>query len=164
MTIPDSSSPPAQPRTHHVHGPLTSLFVAVSSFLPTRASRSFASSPPCCIVARVIGSRSTEWRNARDNLAPEIAPAARQDGNICVSPGPVPDRACNQPIGLDRRKTDILYSQQTDQDTVYEQDLLRDAGSVKPWLAYVEFKQQHGTLYEQAFVRCFPSVVSATRS
>jgi pre-mRNA-splicing factor SYF1 len=35
---------------------------------------------------------------------------------------------------------------------VYEQDLLRDAGSVKPWLAYIEFKQQHGTLYEQAFV------------
>ncbi|KAJ5832396.1 hypothetical protein N7474_000707 [Penicillium riverlandense] len=40
----------------------------------------------------------------------------------------------------------------TDQDTVYEQDLLRDAGSVKPWLAYIEFKQQHGTLYEQAFI------------
>ncbi|PLB42068.1 mRNA splicing protein SYF1 [Aspergillus candidus] len=39
-----------------------------------------------------------------------------------------------------------------DQDTVYEQDLLRDAGSVKPWLAYIEYKQQHGTLYEQAFV------------
>jgi hypothetical protein len=32
--------------------------------------------------------------------------------------------------------------------------LLRDAGSVKPWLAYIEFKQQNGTLYEQAFVRC----------
>jgi len=44
-------------------------------------------------------------------------------------------------------------SLKTDQDTVYEQDLLRDAGSVKPWLAYIEFKQQHGTLYEQAFVR-----------
>ncbi|KAJ5122309.1 hypothetical protein N7526_009246 [Penicillium atrosanguineum] len=40
----------------------------------------------------------------------------------------------------------------TDQDTVYEQDLLRDAGSVKPWLAYIEWKQQHGTLYEQAFI------------
>ncbi|PKY03614.1 pre-mRNA splicing factor syf-1 [Aspergillus campestris IBT 28561] len=39
-----------------------------------------------------------------------------------------------------------------DQDTVYEQDLLRDAGSVKPWLAYIVYKQQHGTLYEQAFV------------
>ncbi|OJJ50936.1 hypothetical protein ASPZODRAFT_11777 [Penicilliopsis zonata CBS 506.65] len=39
-----------------------------------------------------------------------------------------------------------------DQDTVYEQDVLRDAGSVKPWLAYIEYKQQHGTLYEQAFI------------
>ncbi|EHA18918.1 hypothetical protein ASPNIDRAFT_49828 [Aspergillus niger ATCC 1015] len=40
-----------------------------------------------------------------------------------------------------------------DQDTVYEQDLLRSPGSIKPWLAYIEYKQQHGTLYEQAFVR-----------
>ncbi|KAB8073975.1 hypothetical protein BDV29DRAFT_174403 [Aspergillus leporis] len=39
-----------------------------------------------------------------------------------------------------------------DQDTVYEQDLLRDPGSIKPWLAYIEYKQQNGTLYEQAFV------------
>ncbi|KAJ5563561.1 hypothetical protein N7535_008725 [Penicillium sp. DV-2018c] len=40
----------------------------------------------------------------------------------------------------------------TDQDIIYEQDLLRDTSSVKPWLAYIEFKQQNGTLYEQAFV------------
>ncbi|KAF7115728.1 hypothetical protein CNMCM5793_003231 [Aspergillus hiratsukae] len=39
-----------------------------------------------------------------------------------------------------------------DQDTVYEQDLLRAPGSIKPWLAYIEYKQQNGTLYEQAFV------------
>ncbi|EAW13057.1 mRNA splicing protein SYF1 [Aspergillus clavatus NRRL 1] len=39
-----------------------------------------------------------------------------------------------------------------DQDTVYEQDLLRDAGSIKPWLAYIEYKQQNGTLYERAFI------------
>ncbi|PYH44549.1 mRNA splicing protein SYF1 [Aspergillus saccharolyticus JOP 1030-1] len=39
-----------------------------------------------------------------------------------------------------------------DQDTVYEQDLLRNPGSIKPWLAYIEYKQQNGTLYEQAFV------------
>ncbi|PYH96296.1 pre-mRNA splicing factor Syf-1 [Aspergillus ellipticus CBS 707.79] len=39
-----------------------------------------------------------------------------------------------------------------DQDTVYEQDLLRNPGSIKPWIAYIEYKQQHGTLYEQAFV------------
>ncbi|KAH2125492.1 pre-mRNA-splicing factor syf1 [Aspergillus fumigatus] len=39
-----------------------------------------------------------------------------------------------------------------DQDTVYEQDLFRAPGSIKPWLAYIEYKQQNGTLYEQAFV------------
>ncbi|OJJ81356.1 mRNA splicing protein SYF1 [Aspergillus glaucus CBS 516.65] len=39
-----------------------------------------------------------------------------------------------------------------DQDTVYEQDLIRDPGSIKSWLSYIEYKQQHGTLYEQAFV------------
>jgi hypothetical protein len=42
--------------------------------------------------------------------------------------------------------------EKADQDTVYEQDLLRNPGSIKPWLAYIEYKQQNGTLYEQAFV------------
>ena len=37
-------------------------------------------------------------------------------------------------------------------DTIYEQDIIRDPGSVKPWLAYAEFKHQHGSLLEQAFV------------
>ena len=37
-------------------------------------------------------------------------------------------------------------------DTIYEQDIIRDSGSVKPWLAYAEFKHQHGSLLEQAFV------------
>lgn len=41
---------------------------------------------------------------------------------------------------------------QSNEDTIYEQDILRDPGSVKPWLSYIEYKQQHGTLYEQAFV------------
>lgn len=40
----------------------------------------------------------------------------------------------------------------SNEDTIYEQDILRDPGSVKPWLSYIEYKQQHGTLYEQAFV------------
>ncbi|CBF90179.1 hypothetical protein AN0111.2 [Aspergillus nidulans FGSC A4] len=39
-----------------------------------------------------------------------------------------------------------------DNDSVYEQDLLRNPGTIKPWLAYIEYKQQNGTLYEQAFV------------
>ncbi|KAI1814677.1 TPR-like protein [Poronia punctata] len=40
----------------------------------------------------------------------------------------------------------------TDEDAVYEQDILRDLGSTKPWLAYIQFKVQHGTIQEQAFV------------
>ncbi|KAI0391807.1 TPR-like protein [Xylariaceae sp. FL0594] len=39
----------------------------------------------------------------------------------------------------------------SDEDAVYEQDILRDLGSTKPWLAYIQFKAQHGTLQEQAF-------------
>ncbi|KAF3400698.1 Pre-mRNA-splicing factor syf1 [Talaromyces pinophilus] len=38
------------------------------------------------------------------------------------------------------------------EDTIYEQDLLRDPGSIKPWLSYIEYKRQNGTLYEQSFV------------
>ena len=37
-------------------------------------------------------------------------------------------------------------------DVVYEQDILRDSGSIKPWLIYVDYKHQHGTLLQQAFV------------
>ncbi|RFU30167.1 hypothetical protein B7463_g6153, partial [Scytalidium lignicola] len=40
----------------------------------------------------------------------------------------------------------------SEEDTIYEQDILRDPGSTKPWLAYIEFKFKHGTLLEQAFV------------
>ncbi len=44
-----------------------------------------------------------------------------------------------------------LLTQSSD-DVVYEQDILRDPGSTKPWLIYIEYKHQHGTLLEQAFV------------
>ncbi|MCJ1236795.1 pre-mRNA-splicing factor syf1 [Varicellaria rhodocarpa] len=37
-------------------------------------------------------------------------------------------------------------------DIVYEQDVLRDLGSIKPWIAYADFKLQHGTPLEQSFV------------
>ncbi|MCJ1359767.1 MAG: pre-mRNA-splicing factor syf1 [Icmadophila ericetorum] len=37
-------------------------------------------------------------------------------------------------------------------DIIYEQDIIRDPSGVKPWLAYADFKFQHGTLLEQAFV------------
>ncbi|KAI0177771.1 hypothetical protein BJ166DRAFT_31068 [Pestalotiopsis sp. NC0098] len=51
---------------------------------------------------------------------------------------------------LATRKPDLLLV--SDEDAVYEQDILRDLGSTKPWLAYIEFKLQHGTVQEQAFV------------
>lgn len=39
-----------------------------------------------------------------------------------------------------------------DHDVIYEQDILRNPGSTKPWLVYAEFKRQHGSRLEQAFV------------
>ncbi|KAL3495207.1 pre-mRNA-splicing factor syf1 [Aspergillus germanicus] len=65
----------------------------------------------------------------------------------------LPPRSHRQHAQMDRSSTSRpdLYLI-ADQDTVYEQDLLRNPGSIKPWLAYIEYKQQNGTLYEQAFV------------
>ncbi|CAN9309237.1 unnamed protein product [Alternaria alternata] len=40
----------------------------------------------------------------------------------------------------------------TDQDVAYEQDIQRNAGSVKPWLDYYSFKKSRGSILEQAFV------------
>ncbi|KAH7312145.1 hypothetical protein B0I35DRAFT_394950 [Stachybotrys elegans] len=40
----------------------------------------------------------------------------------------------------------------SDEDSVYEQDILREPGSVRPWLAYIDFKTRHGAPIEQAFV------------
>ena len=37
-------------------------------------------------------------------------------------------------------------------DVIYEQDILRDPGSIKPWLIYIDYKHQHGSLLEKAFV------------
>ncbi|KAL9104135.1 MAG: hypothetical protein Q9163_000882 [Psora crenata] len=41
---------------------------------------------------------------------------------------------------------------QSADDQIYEQDILRDPGSIKPWLLYSDYKYQHGSLLEQAFV------------
>lgn len=46
----------------------------------------------------------------------------------------------------------MTHYNQSNDDAVYEQDIIRDPGSTKPWLAYIQFKMQHGTLHEQAFV------------
>ncbi|KAL8719312.1 MAG: hypothetical protein Q9225_003676 [Loekoesia sp. 1 TL-2023] len=37
-------------------------------------------------------------------------------------------------------------------DIVYEQDIIRDPASIKPWLTYIDYKFQYGTLLERAFV------------
>ncbi|KIW59979.1 pre-mRNA-splicing factor syf1 [Exophiala xenobiotica] len=39
------------------------------------------------------------------------------------------------------------------EDAAYEQDILRNPGSVRPWLIYVDFKMRNGTIHEQAFVQ-----------
>ncbi|KAL5349263.1 pre-mRNA-splicing factor syf1 [Pseudogymnoascus australis] len=40
----------------------------------------------------------------------------------------------------------------SEEDTIYEQDILRDPESIKPWLGYINFKLRHGSLHEQAYV------------
>ena len=37
-------------------------------------------------------------------------------------------------------------------DEIYENDILRNPGSIKPWLDYAHFKRQYGSVLEQAFV------------
>lgn len=39
------------------------------------------------------------------------------------------------------------------EDTIYEQDILRNPGSAKPWLTYIDQKMRNGTTHEQAFVQ-----------
>lgn len=40
----------------------------------------------------------------------------------------------------------------TDNDVVYEKDIIANPGSIKPWLDYANYKKQHGSLLEHAFV------------
>lgn len=39
------------------------------------------------------------------------------------------------------------------EDAVYEQDILRNPESVRPWLIYIDHKMRDGTIHEQAFVQ-----------
>lgn len=86
------------PRDRNQRGNLIRLQVWHSTCTPTAFNS--CDFPLCGYVDRVIGFRSTEWRNARDAFAPEITPAARRDGStICVPAGPLLD--CKfWPIGL----------------------------------------------------------------
>jgi pre-mRNA-splicing factor SYF1 len=38
------------------------------------------------------------------------------------------------------------------EDTIYEQDIIRNPGSVRPWTTYIDHKMRNGTIHEQAFV------------
>ena len=40
----------------------------------------------------------------------------------------------------------------SENDVIYENDILRTPGSIKPWLDYANFKRQYGSLLEQSFV------------
>jgi pre-mRNA-splicing factor SYF1 len=40
----------------------------------------------------------------------------------------------------------------TPNDEIYENDILRSPGNIRPWLDYAQFKRQYGTVLEQAFV------------
>ena len=54
---------------------------------------------------------------------------------------------------VDEKNQDCVADKlQSSDDQVYEQDILRDPRSVKPWLSYIDYKYQHGTLLEQSFV------------
>ncbi|ETI21436.1 pre-mRNA-splicing factor syf1 [Cladophialophora carrionii CBS 160.54] len=39
------------------------------------------------------------------------------------------------------------------EDAIYEQDIIRNPGSIRPWLTYIDFKMRNGTILEQAFVQ-----------
>lgn len=39
------------------------------------------------------------------------------------------------------------------EDAIYEQDILRQPGSVRPWLTYIDHKMRNGTIHEQAFIQ-----------
>ncbi|PHH66323.1 hypothetical protein CDD82_1569 [Ophiocordyceps australis] len=54
------------------------------------------------------------------------------------------------PNGNLKRRADLHLI--SSDDLVYEQDILRDSSSVKPWLAYISLKGQHGSACEQNLV------------
>lgn len=53
---------------------------------------------------------------------------------------------------LTSRVADSSLQLQSNEDSVYEQDIIRDTTSIKPWLVYIDFKAKHGSIQERAFV------------
>ena len=39
------------------------------------------------------------------------------------------------------------------EDTIYEQDVVRNPQSIRPWLTYIDYKMRNGTVHEQAFIQ-----------
>lgn len=75
---------------------------------------------------------------------------------LALSSGRQPDLAlvvCFSGSGIAGTSTNAnICALQSDDDYPYEQDIQRNPGSTKPWLAYIDYKIQHGTLREQAYV------------
>jgi len=73
-------------------------------------------------------------------------------------PGPSRDNSIAATFTSADRTPNMAQSQQSylylisQNDEVYENDILRNPGSIKPWLDYANFRRQYGTLLEQSFV------------
>lgn len=63
--------------------------------------------------------------------------------SLCAMPGLVAMESLTRPADL------YLISEN---DVVYENDILRNPGNIKPWLEYINYKRQFGSLREQSFV------------
>lgn len=85
-------------------------------------------------------------RSPGPGTRPDKMAAARSDLFLIVSPF----HQCLACTG------ELTVHKKSNEDVVYEQDILRDPGSIKPWLSYIEFKAQHGTPQDQAFVSVCP--------
>jgi len=56
------------------------------------------------------------------------------------------------PLTPAKRSADSSLFLVAENDIIYEQDISRNPGHLKPWLEYINYKRQYGTLVEQAFV------------
>ncbi|KPI38152.1 Pre-mRNA-splicing factor syf1 [Cyphellophora attinorum] len=67
-------------------------------------------------------------------------------------PGIILKRPLNGDVTMsaDQRRPDFYLI--ANDDALYEQDVLRNPGSVRPWLTYIDHKMRNGTVHEQAFV------------
>lgn len=116
--------------TDHEHRALTRLVCCV---VCTRDVAKRSPSPPRRHEPETVKMMDTQVLNGAPRRQPELG--------LVVSTLSNPGLRC------------ILLTQfQSNEDSVYEQDIIREPASIKPWLAYIQFKSRHGTILEQAFV------------